>query len=99
MVREPATDYRKSQGTQNDSRFQSQNKLSEVDVMKSVGRRELRHPPSSNMRYSAKLPNVEGFDHKVHEPVTVPGMADMQSQDGRLKLQLPLNKGITVYGD
>ena len=49
--------------------------------MKSVGRRALRHPPSSNMRYSAKLYNVEGLDHKVYEPVTVPGMADMQSQD------------------
>ena len=41
--------------------------------MKSVGRRELRHPPSSNMRYSAKLYNVEGLNHKVHEPVTVSG--------------------------
>ena len=44
--------------------------------MKSVGRRDLRHPPSSNMKYLAKLYNVEGLDHKVHEPVTVPGMAD-----------------------
>ena len=49
--------------------------------MKSAGRRELRHPPSSNMRHSAKLYNVEILDHKVHEPVIVPGMADMQSQD------------------
>ena len=49
--------------------------------MKSVGRRELRHPPSSDMRYSAKLYNVEGLDHKVHELVSVPGMDDMQSQD------------------
>ena len=49
--------------------------------MKSAGRRELRNPPSSNMRYSAKLSNVEGVDHKVHEPVTVPRMADMQNQD------------------
>ena len=46
--------------------------------MKSAGRRALRHPPSSNMRYSTKLYNVEGLDHKVHEPVTVPGMVDMQ---------------------
>ena len=53
----------------------------EVDGMKSTGRRELRHPPSSNTRYSAKMYNVEGLDHKVHEPVTIPGMADMQSQD------------------
>ena len=44
--------------------------------MKSVGRRALRNPPSSNMRYSAKLYNVEGLDHKVHELVTVPRMAD-----------------------
>ena len=27
------------------------------------------------------LYNVEGLDHNVHEPVTVPGMANMQSQD------------------
>ena len=52
-----------------------------INGMKSAGRRELRHPPSSNTRYSTKLSNVEGLDHKVHEPVTVPGMADMQSQD------------------
>ena len=49
--------------------------------MKPTGRRELRHPTSSNMRYSTKLYNVEGLDHKVHEPVTIAGMADMQSQD------------------
>ena len=48
--------------------------------MKSTGRRALRHPPSSNMRYSAKLYNVEELDHKVHEPVNVPRMADMQIQ-------------------
>ena len=46
--------------------------------MKSTGRRALGHPPSSNTRYSAKLYDVEGLDHKVHEPVTIPGMADMQ---------------------
>ena len=45
--------------------------------MKSAGRRELRHPPSTNTRYSAKLYYVEELDHKVHEPVTVLGMADM----------------------
>ena len=49
--------------------------------MKSTRRRELRHPPSSNMRYLEKLYNMEGLDHKVHEPVSVPGMADMQSQE------------------
>ena len=81
MAREPATDDCKSQGTQNDSRFQYQNKWSEFDGMKSIGKRELMHPPSSNMRYSAKLYDVEGLDHKVHEPVTVPRMANMQSQD------------------
>ena len=49
--------------------------------MTSTGRRELRHPTSSNMRHSEKLYNVEGLDHNVHEPVLVPGMADMQSQE------------------
>ena len=39
------------------------------------------HPPSSNTRYSAKLYDLEVLDHKVHELVTVPGMADMQSQE------------------
>ena len=47
--------------------------------MESAGRRELGHPPSTNMRYSATLYNVEGQD--VHEPVILLGMADMQSQD------------------
>ena len=45
--------------------------------MKSTGRRELRHPPSSNTRYSANLYNVEGLDHKVHELVIVSGMTDI----------------------
>ena len=49
--------------------------------MESAGRRELRNLPSYNTRYSSKLYNVEGLDHNVHEPVTVPGMADMQSKD------------------
>ena len=44
--------------------------------MKSAGRMALRHPPSYNTRYSKKLYNVEGLDHKVHELVTVSGMAD-----------------------
>ena len=81
MEREPAIDDCKSQGTQNDSRLQSQNKWSEVDGMKSAGRRALGHPPSSSMRYSARLYNMEELDHKVHEPVTVSEMANMQSQD------------------
>ena len=79
MVREPAIDGLKA--LKNDSRFLSQNKLSEVDGMKSAGRRALRYPPSPNTRYSTKLYNVEGLDHKVHEPVIVPRMVDMQSQD------------------
>ena len=49
--------------------------------MKSAGRRELMHPPSSNMRYSSKMYNVEGLDHNAHEPVTVMGMGNMQSQE------------------
>ena len=65
----------------NDSIFQSQNKCSEVNGMKSVGRRELRHPPLSNTRYSTKLNNVEGLDYNVHEPILVLGMANMQSQE------------------
>ena len=39
------------------------------------------HPSSFNMRYLARLYNVEGIDHKVHERISVPGMADMQSQE------------------
>ena len=66
----------------NDSKFLSQNKLSEVDGMQSTGRRALMHPPSTNTRYSATLYNVEELNEQdVHEPVTIPGMADMQSQD------------------
>ena len=49
----------------------------EVNGMKSAGMRELRHPSSSNMRYSTKLYNVEGLNHKVDKPVTVPRMANM----------------------
>ena len=43
--------------------------------MEFAGRMELRHPPLSNMRYSAKLYNVEGIDHNVFEPVPLLGMA------------------------
>ena len=39
------------------------------------------HRSSINMRYSEKLYNVEGLDHNVHEPITVPVMTDMHSQD------------------
>ena len=49
--------------------------------MEFAGRRELRHPPSTNMRYSAMLYNVEGLKQDVHEPIIVPGMVDMQIQD------------------
>ena len=45
--------------------------------MKYTRRRELRHPSSYNMRYSAKLYNVEGLNHNVHELASVPGMVDM----------------------
>ena len=50
--------------------------------MKSTGRRALRHPPSTNMSYSATLLYVEELNEQdVHEPVIVPGMVDMQIQD------------------
>ena len=49
--------------------------------MEFIGRRELRNPPSTNMRYSTMIYNVEELEQYVHESVTVPGMADMQSQD------------------
>ena len=49
--------------------------------MESAGRRELRHPASTNTRYSEMLYNVEELEQDVHEPVTVLGMDDMQSQD------------------
>ena len=49
--------------------------------MKSARRRELRHPPSSNMRYSTNLYNVEGLDHNVLEPIPILGMDDMQSKE------------------
>ena len=42
--------------------------------MESARRRELRHPLSTNMRYSTTLYNVEGLEQDVS------GMADMQSQ-------------------
>ena len=48
--------------------------------MKSAGRKALRQPPSSNTRYSAKLYNVEGLDHNVHEPVSVPGTEEQPTQ-------------------
>ena len=49
--------------------------------MEFVGWREFRNPPSSNMRYSPMLYNVEELKQDVHELVIVPGMPDMQSQD------------------
>ena len=50
--------------------------------MESARRRELRHPPSTNTRYSTMLYNVEKINEQdVHEPATVPEMADMKSQD------------------
>jgi hypothetical protein len=58
IVREPATDDCKPQGTNKDSIIP----IPEQDVTKligrdHVGRRELRHPPSSNMR-SRRRPNI-----------------------------------------
>ena len=50
--------------------------------MESTGRRELRHSPSTNKRYLEMLDNLEELNEQyVHEPLTVPGMDDMQSQD------------------
>ena len=49
--------------------------------MESTIRRELRHPPSTNTRYSTMLYNVDELEQDVHELVTVPEMADMKSKD------------------
>ena len=46
--------------------------------MEFARRRELRHPPSTNMRYSAGLYNVEGLKQDVQKPVIVPGMVDIR---------------------
>ena len=53
-------------------------RINDLNLMglKSIGRMELRHPSSSNMRYSANMYNVEGLNHNVHGPVSVVGMAD-----------------------
>ena len=49
--------------------------------MESPGRRELRNPPSTNVRCSAMLYNVEELNEQdVHELVRMLGMDDMQSQ-------------------
>ena len=49
--------------------------------MESVGRRALRNPPSTNMRYSAMMYNLKELEQDVRELVTVPGMPDMQIQE------------------
>ena len=50
--------------------------------MESIGRRALRNPPSTNMRYTTMLDNLEEQKQDVHELVTtVSGMVDMQRQD------------------
>ena len=71
--------------------------------MKSDGRRELRHPSSSNTRYSTNLYHVEVLDHNVHEPISVSGMEknakSRELRNGRLMFQLPLNKRIKANGD
>ena len=58
------------------------NRCSEVIGMESIGRRELRHPRSTNARYTSMLGNLEEHEQYVHKPVTnVLGMDDMQRQD------------------
>ena len=49
--------------------------------MESAGRRALRHPQSTNTSYSTTLYNLEELKQDVHEPVTILGMGDMQSQE------------------
>ena len=50
--------------------------------MESIGRRELRNPPLTNMMYSTMLYNVEELNEQyVHEIATIPRMIGMQSQD------------------
>ena len=50
--------------------------------MEFVGRRVLRHSPSTKTRYSTMLYNVEELNEKyVHELVKVPGLVDMKNQD------------------
>ena len=45
--------------------------------MESARRKALRNPPSTNTRYLAMMYNVEELNEQdVHEPVTVPGMAE-----------------------
>ena len=80
MVREPTTDDCKSQGTQ-----MTLDSYPRINDLKSMGwnplEGALRHPLLTNTRYSAMMYNVEGLEQDVNEPVIVPGMADMQSQD------------------
>ena len=64
-----------------ESRLLFQNKSSKFDGMESIGRRELRHPSSTNMRYLEMVYNVEEIGKYVHEPVSVLRMAEMQSQE------------------
>ena len=49
--------------------------------MESAGRRELRHPLSTNTRYSVMLYNLEELEQDVNVPIIVSGMADMKIQD------------------
>ena len=71
--------------------------------MKSAGRRELRHPSSSNMRYSTKLYHVEVLDHNVHELVLVSGMEknanSRELRNGQIRFQLRSNKSIKENGN
>ena len=80
MAREPTTDDCKSQGTRMtlDSYF----RINDLMSMEWNPLEGGHYPPSTNMRYSETLYNVEEINKQdVHELVILPGMAGMQSQD------------------
>ena len=54
-----------------DSRSLFQNIIYEVNEMESTGRRALKHPPSTNMRYIATLDNLEEHEQDVHKLITI----------------------------
>ena len=41
----------------------------------------IKESPIIQHEVLSKAIYVGGLDHNVHEPVTIPGMADMQNQD------------------
>ena len=80
MVREPNIDYCKSQGTQ--WTIDSYSRINDLNSMEWNPLEGGHYPPSTNMRYSETLYNVEEINEQdVHELVILPGMAGMQSQD------------------